>query len=323
MRKCWSRFFRRIASVCFVCGATAWSSAMCYAQIAADNASDPVYANGWQAGDNGGFGFGPWNFTGTYDTAVGQAIDNGLGAGGTGSAPFNNIGRAWTLFGANAPNDLGPAGPVGDGPDNPPSGGSDIAQAGRAIVGNLPIGATISVQVDNPLERKFFRGYTVRFNTGAGNTTFMGAAQSRLAVGTFEYFTNGKWFATGTGGDPTVFDTDTDAGMRIDLTLTGVNTFNLVMTPLDNPGAAFSKAGTLDGPAGTPIDWVEFEIYNTDSDFYPTAVPQAAAPAATDFYMSSMTIVPEPQTALLLLFGCGGVLVAAARKRHDRPRSGP
>ena len=128
---------------------------------------------------------------------------------------------------------------------------------------------TISVVIDNPIERRFFRGYTVRFNTGGGNTVYAGTPQSRMAVGTFEYFTNGQWFATGTGGNPTLFDTDTDQGMRIDLTLTGVDTFNLVMTPLDNPGLAFSKSGTLAGPAGSPIDWVEFELFNTDSDFFP------------------------------------------------------
>ena len=88
----------------------------------------------------------------------------------------------------------------------------------------------------------------------------------RMAVGTFEYFTNGKWYATGTGGNPTLFDLDTHHGMRIDLTLTGVNTFHLEMTPLNDPAITYTKNGTLDGPAGAPIDWVEFEFYNTDSD---------------------------------------------------------
>ena len=27
---------------------------------ASDNAADPAYNDGWQAGDNGGFGFEPW-----------------------------------------------------------------------------------------------------------------------------------------------------------------------------------------------------------------------------------------------------------------------
>jgi hypothetical protein len=283
---------------------------MCYAQIAADNTSDPVYADGWQAGDNGGFGLGPWNFDGTYNSPVGQALNS--------TSPFNQLGTAWTLFNANGPNDLGPPGPDGDGPDNPPSGGTDLSQAGRAIVGNLPIGATVSVEIDNPTERKFFRGYTVRLNTGGGNTVYAGAPQSRLAIGTFEYFTNGQWFATGTGGDPTLFDTDTDGGMRIDVTLTGTNTYSLTMTPLDNPGAAFSKSGNLEGPAGAPIDWIEFEIYNTDSDFYPTQVV-GAAPAATDFYINNITIVPEPHSVVLSLIGAGGALLALGTRRR-RPR---
>jgi hypothetical protein len=294
---------------------------LCYAQLAADNASDPVYADGWQAGDNGGFGLGPWNFTGTYNTAVGQAIDGGTQAGGTGSSPFNNIGRAWTLFNANGPNDLGPAGPVGDGPDNPPSGGTDIAQAGRALLpglpaAGLPVGMTVSVVIDNPIERKFFRGYNVRFNTGGGNTVYQGVPQTRLSIGAFEYFTMGAWSASGTGGNPPLFDIDTDRGMRIDMTLTGVNTFSLTMTPLDNPAGAFSKSGTLEGPAGAAIDWIEFEIFNTDSDFYPSAV---AVPAETDFYVRGITIVPEPQSALLLALGAGGMLLTGyAQKRRSK-----
>ena len=90
-----------------------------------------------------------------------------------------------------------------------------------------------------------------------------------MAVGMFEYVANGKWFATGTGGDPTLFDIDTNHGMRIDFTLTGVDTFDLMMTPLNNPAIAYSKSGTLDGPAGRLINWVEFELFNTDSDYYP------------------------------------------------------
>jgi hypothetical protein len=30
--------------------------------VAADNASNSSYIDGWQAGDNGGVGFGPWTF---------------------------------------------------------------------------------------------------------------------------------------------------------------------------------------------------------------------------------------------------------------------
>jgi hypothetical protein len=275
---------------------TAWSSAVSYAAlIAADSATNAPYDNGWQAGDNGGFGWGAWDFTGTYNTPVGQTID-------IFSDP-NDLGRAWTLFNADAP----------PGPGN----GTDIAQAGRAILGGgLSVGQTVTVVVDNPTERRFFRGYTVRFNTGGGNTIYAGVPQSRMAVGTFEYFTNGKWYATGTGGDPTLFDVDTDHGMRIDLTLTGVDTFHLEMTPLNDPSIKYTKNGTLAGPAGAPIDWVEIELYNTDSDWYPT---HTLTGGDTDFYISYMQIaqVPEPTTALLGLLGGGAALAGVSRRRRS------
>jgi hypothetical protein len=275
---------------------TAWSSAVSYAAlIAADSATNAPYDNGWQAGDNGGFGWGAWDFTGTYNTPVGQTID-------IFSDP-NDLGRAWTLFNADAP----------PGPGN----GTDIAQAGRAILGGgLSVGQTVTVVVDNPTERRFFRGYTVRFNTGGGNTVYAGAPVSRMAVGTFEYFTNGRWYATGTGGDPTLFDVDTDKGMRIDLTLTGVDTFHLEMTPLNDPSLKYTKNGTLDGPAGSAIDWVEFELYNTDSDWYPS---HTLTGGDTDFYASYMQItqIPEPSTALLGLLGGGGAIAGAVRRRRS------
>jgi hypothetical protein len=39
------------------------ASAAGAAQLALDNASQPAYGDGWQTGDNGGFGFGPWDIT--------------------------------------------------------------------------------------------------------------------------------------------------------------------------------------------------------------------------------------------------------------------
>jgi hypothetical protein len=297
MKASWGRFFRRVATVCMVGTATAWSSAVSYAALlSADSATNAPYDDGWQAGDNGGFGWGAWDFTGTYNTPVGQTMD-------IFSYP-NDLGRAWTLYNADAP----PG----------PGTGTDIAQAGRAIPGGLSVGQVATVVIDNPTERRFFRGYTVRFNTGGGNTVYAGAPQSRMAVGTFEYFTNGKWFATGTGGDPTLFDVDTNHGMRIDLALTGVDTFTLKMTPLNTPAAAYTKSGTLAGPAGSPIDWVEFELYNTDSDYYPTYTGGITG-GETDFYISYMQIaaIPEPTTAGMMLVG-GGAATALVRSRKRK-----
>ena len=283
---------RGVAVACAATGAVALPAAKSSAAfLAADSSTNAAYDDGWQAGDNGGFGWGPWNFSGTYSTPVQQTMD-------IFSAP-NDLGRAWTLFNADAP----PG----------PGTGTDIAQAGRAIPGGLSVGDTVTVVIDNPTERRFFRGYTVRFNTGGGNTQYAQPPQSRMAVGTFEYFTNGKWYATGTGGNPTLFDTDTNHGMRIDLTLTGVNSFHLEMTPLNNPAIKYTKNGTLDGPAGSAIDWVEFELYNTDSDYYPGPSINGGE---TDFYISYMQITPVPEPSLAL--GAGTLLAAGGLRRRRR-----
>jgi hypothetical protein len=306
MKNNWTQTFRRLAAACVIGGSTAWASAMSYAAtIAFDTATDPVYDDGWQAGDNGGFGFGPWNFGGTYNSPLQQTTD-------IFSAP-NDLGRAWTLFNPN-----GPA--VGTG--NPPDGGTDIARAGRGFPALVP-GDTLHVVIDNPTERRFFRGYTVRFNTGGANMCYAGdncttpafdpgSVASRMSIGTFEYFTNGKWFST--DGNPTLFDTDTHHGMRIDFTLTSANTFALQMTPLDNPALAYSDTGTLNGSG--PINWIEINLYNTDSDYHPNAVTPGAE---TDFYISNMWItVPEPGSAAIFVLGAGVLsAVTAGRPRRE------
>jgi hypothetical protein len=298
MKNYWIKTLRRLAAASVVVGATAFSSAMSYAAtIAFDTATDAAYDDGWQAGDNGGFGWGAWDFTGTINTPVQQTMD-------IFSHP-NDLGRAWTLYNPDAP----PG----------PGTGTDIAQAGRSI-GPLVPGDSIHLVIDNPTERQFFRGYTVRFNTGGGNTNPGDPPSSRLRVGTFEYFTNGLWFAadddaTPGAGDTTLFDTDTDSGMRIDFTLTGADTYHLKMTPLNNPAIAFTKTGTLDGTG--PIDWVEFELYNTDSDYYPT---HSITGGDTDFYISNMwvTFVPEPTSAALLVFGAGVMAAACGPRRREQ-----
>ena len=275
--------------------ACATAAPECRGQLAWDTPGHAAYDNGWQVGDNGGFGFGPWNMTGTYNTPIQHVLDAVSSPNNVKVAPANGgAPRAWALYNPDAPE------PTGSGT------GTDVSTAGRRLLTPLQVGQKLTVIIDNPTERRFFRGYTVRLNTGGGNTVYAGTPQSRLAVGTFEYFTNGKWFATGTGGNPTLFDTDTDAGMRIEVTLNTVNTFTLKMTPLDNPGLAFTKSGTLEGPQNAPIDWIEFEIYNTDSDWYPT---QSAPNAFTDFYIGGMSVGCYPDcngsgTLTVADFGC-------------------
>ena len=77
------------------------------AQIASDNASQPAYADGWQAGDNGGSGFGPWTITSTAGglTAIGSSTANGDMQPPTGDIDSAG-GRAWAISGVPQNNRL-------------------------------------------------------------------------------------------------------------------------------------------------------------------------------------------------------------------------
>jgi hypothetical protein len=309
MKSSWNTTFRRLAAGAAIVGSAAVWSATCYAHSAFDSATDVVYNNGWQEGDNGGSGFGPWSFDGTYATVDPgqQAMDDGLQSGAQTSSQHNQIGEAWTLF-----NPLGPT------PGPEPNDGTDIARVGRALPGIMHIGDTLTLHVDNPTERNFFRGWTIKLLRGGANACYAGdncttpafdpgSVETQLGVGTFEYFTNGEWFDgdNGTG----LFDTDTNDGVTISITRTGRRTAQVTMTSPGNPQVTDDVPL---GGSGSP-DWVMIEYYGTDSDTYPLLVSPRGE---TDFYIGSMSMegVPEPGTIGLLVLG-GGALLAARRRR--------
>jgi hypothetical protein len=305
MKNTWRHYLRRFAAVSAVGGTMAWSSAMCYAvQLAYDDASDPVYATAWDEGDDGGTGLGPWNFDGTYNTLDPgqQAMDDGLKSDTQTSSTFNDVGRAWTMY-----NPLGR-------PVLPANGasGTDIARAGRALDSPLQIGQTVSIVFDNPTERFFFRGYTLKFNTATANechngdncTTMAydpGAVATAWQLQMFDYFTYGNWqWTTYNDMDPDtenypLFDTDTgNGGGRLDVTLTGPTTLDWTLTPLAHPELATTRSDTLDDT--DPILWIEFQHWNTDSDYYPTKVAMDAR--ATDFYIRSIEVTSPDSPGL-------------------------
>jgi hypothetical protein len=73
--------------------------------------------------------------------------------------------------------------------------------------------------------------------------------------------------------------------MRLDFTLTGVETFSLTVTPLDNPAAAFTGSGSLDNAGSGPVDWIGFQHFGSESD---DGFP-------TDFYIRSLEVSgPSP-----------------------------
>jgi hypothetical protein len=196
----------------------------------------------------------------------------------------------------------------------------------------LKIGQTLKVVIDNPTERQFFKGYFVRLNGAAagidgkgvdGNICYGGYACTNPFVnpvvpkgniGTFEYFTAGEWFVDGASGPTGVFDTDTAAaGALISVKRTGANAYDVLIDSLGSV-ADFMESGIAFANPGVPVNWIEFTFFNTTTD---TGEPPTTA---TDFYISSMMIVPEPGTGTLLLLGAGGALLGIARARIGKGR---
>ncbi len=277
------RLSQGAAVACAVTGATAMMTGICSGQFsAADYANNPLYAGGWSAGQNGGYGFTAWSFNNTSGSPIQQGMNS--------TSPYNQLGTAWTLY-------------------NPNGGlsGGDVARAGRGFA-PLQVGQTLSTVIDNPTQRAFYRGYTVVLSHGTDNIAY-GGAGSQLEVGTFEYYHYGKWYTTSTWGGgwgpwTSLYDTDTSRGMKLDITMTSATGYHLVMTPLDNPGIAYSEDATWNLPA-EPVNWITFQLYNTTTD--------PAAP--TDFYIKSLTIseVPEPSTLALIGLGSAGLLFLRRR----------
>jgi len=301
---------RRVTAACAVVGATSLLNGNCSGQtlIAADYATNSIYAGGWAAGQNGGYGFGAWSFS-TDPISDGVTSQNTMDS----TSPYDPFGMAWTLY-----NPIGPTPGVNDSA-NPPDYGpppgqpkGDVARAGRALPnGGLQPGQTFSTVISNPTEHRFYRGYTIILSTGSDNILY-GGVGTAIAVGTFDYFMPGGWYTLQnfSSGGTGLYDTDTTTnGMELDVTLTGTNAYHLVMTPLGNPENAYSEDGTF---TNAVINWVTYQLYNTDSDFYNFTngiYSPATNPQRTDFYIQSMTVSgPAPLTLNIQVLGTNAVL---------------
>ena len=251
---------QKITTACAVAGATTLLSGTALAQrfVAADYATNSNYASGWSAGQNGGYGFGPWSFDGTTDASN----NPDAGAQQTISSAAA-IGTSWTLFNLNS------------------SGGISIA--GRSINGTngLQPGQTFEAVIQNPTTYDFYRGFDILF---ANSTTNLpgGDNTAALRLLVFNYYST-HWKGVDNGGTTFIPLTSADtgaSGMKFDLTLLSTNTYSFTMTPLGNPANAYTQTGTL--KADLPINQVTYRLWDNQSS--------GSNDTADNFEISSMTI---------------------------------
>jgi hypothetical protein len=267
------------AKVCAITGATALLAGLCPAQIAADNASNPIYSSGWSAGQNGGNGFGAWSFNGTDPTPAGTY---------QGLSSASSVGTAWTLL--------------------KPASSTGLANAGRAINGGLQAGETFQTTIQNPVTSAgyySYGGFDILFTSGTDNN-IGGDNTAALRLSVFDYYNSAlNWHINDTGSQGTSLSAITTgaSGMIVGLTLNSATAYTLTLAPVGSPNTPYL---TYSGTLASPIDYVDYRDYGNASG--------GLSDVANNFSISSMTVSPEPATMALIGLGSVGLLALRRRK---------
>jgi hypothetical protein len=193
------------------------------AQIAWDNASQPAYDDGWQAGDNGGSGFAPWTITSTADgmTTIGSSTANGDMQPPTGDIDSPG-GRAWAI--TVAPN------------------GTSLT-AVRPLIGSLGIGQHLSFDVDGICTSPNSEFMDVVLGNAGGERWSLSIHPAAIHM----------VYPGGTGLGALV-SPSTPEGLHIDFSLTGPDTFEATARVLG--AEPVFASGNLNGAAGSAIDQI-------------------------------------------------------------------
>jgi hypothetical protein len=230
------------------------------AVIASDTASDGAYADGWQGldgavpeetgKDNGGQGFLPWEFTGTYWDAKESPYTRAHFLD-TGPSAFNDLGApAFSMTNANVPFE------------------GFTSAARRPFAAPLEVGQRISVDVDNPVMdplRPFDdTGFIIQLLTAA---TGEANGVERFALYTYHGFNEEEWsIADKRGGETATGFSDVEGsdGFRFAFTLVAEERYNLTITPLAG-GQAMSFQGELARTGMGKIASIQLVIYGNGS----------------------------------------------------------
>jgi hypothetical protein len=255
------------------------------ATLAADDASRAAYADGWQMGDNGGTGFGPWTLTqgANSEFVVGSAAGNGVGAVGPGGSAASTIdtgsaGVSWGLL----------------------ASGSESAEALRPLTGGgLAVGQHLTLDFDNGLV------------TTAGRSVGWG-----LRAGTIQRF---EFMLSAGKGTYSIVDASglrdtglvaTRGGVHADLALTGPDAYALTVSPVDMSAGPVALAGTLAGVKGQGIDRVR--VFDFDAGSGPD----------NRVFVNSLAVTPEPGGGVMIVAVGAGAWCRRRRRRNMAPGVG-
>ena len=227
--------FRDLAACAFLVFSAHTASA---SVVASDNASNVSYTDGWQTGDNGGIGFGPWTLS-----------FSGSGSGLLYSPQFiDRIPLPGNSLGA-------PAFALTTGDQR---SAFETSEVRRPLLVPLAVGQTLTANINgsalDPHAPSFTIGNTFDLLTASGS--------ERFSLFTNNDYHSGRWTVTGD------LDTGIAAGssFHIDFTLTSANSYNLVLSPVAGGAALFTQTGaTLAGTVSASIATLRITDYGTGS----------------------------------------------------------
>ncbi len=309
---------RRVLWVGMMIGLLLGATSAFASLLAFDNPSAWDYNDGWQTGDNGGYGFGKWSLGLTNpaqggqnghfmgdSTLNGDALDNGIVNG------LPNDGDVNTMMGPVPDwSALSPAPPLLPNVSVPRAWGmyansGQTADAIRPFTGSLAVGQTVICNLDNG----WIQG---------GSTVGVGL-QNAAGQNLWElFFTGGNpsYTVNDAGGailTPVPFG---DEGLNIAFTLVAPNAYQLTMTQFN--GNTFGWGGLLMAPpiGAQTIDQFRFFNFNAGGGGSFDAYLGGRGGAEPGAPVAGLQIIPEPAT--LGLVGLAALSVLMRRRLQAR-----
>jgi hypothetical protein len=251
-----------LVTVIIGCGVAAPNSSG--AVPAFDHAGEAEYDDGWQNGDNGGFGFGVWRLSGAVFEMRSSTGNNSPATPPAQQDIDSPPGRSFAIW------NLGPDGQFID------------STARRRLIGALSVGQSITWDMDSSMSPN--EESALRILTSTGGTRFRVAN----TAGIFYVSDAGQEyrpFAAGRFGD---------RGVHFEFTLTGPDSYVLSYDSRADPATVLvgTVKGSISGAlAGEPAGGIEM-IALDRLEFASTGGP---------VYFNNIAVTPEPSTAIIVV----------------------